>query len=321
MSGTKAGLAPEAGLGLLLVVTTAAISGVSTFVNGYAVAGTSSDAFVTVRNAVVALLLAPVVLLTARGVWGRLRAADWGRLLLIGLIGGAIPFLLFFRGLQLATADGGSTTASFLYRTLFLWAATLGIVFLGERFRLRLAVAAGLLLLGNVLLMALWSTVWTDGSIYVMAATLLWAGEYTLSKRTLRDLPAGVVALGRMGFGALFLGGYLALSGGAWAVARYSPLEWTWVAVSAILLAGFVATWYAGLRRLELGVASAVLVLGYPVTLALSVVVTGATTPWTAALGAVLVATGVLVASGPALLRAAGRALDRRASAAPLPPE
>jgi drug/metabolite transporter (DMT)-like permease len=321
VEGTRPRLALNSGVGLLLVLATAGISGISTFVNGYAVAGTNSDAFVTVRNVVVALLLVPAVLLTVRGADLRLRSQDWGRLLIIGLIGGAIPFLLFFRGLQLATADGGATSASFLYRTLFLWATTFAILYLGERFRLRIAVAAALLLAGNLLLLALTSTVWTDGTIYVMAATLLWAGEYTLSKRTLRDLPTGVVALGRMGFGAIFLMGYLALTGGLLGASRFSPAQWEWVAISAVLLAGFVATWYAGLRRLDLSTASAVLVLGYPVTVILSVLVKGTPTPWTAAVGAVLVAAGVLVASGPALLREAARALEGRAPAPLLPPE
>ena len=44
----------RAGMGLLLVLATAIVSGVSTYVNLYAVQGTSSDVFVTVRNLVVA---------------------------------------------------------------------------------------------------------------------------------------------------------------------------------------------------------------------------------------------------------------------------
>jgi len=303
---------PAPGWGLLLVLATAGISGVSTFVNGYAVAGTNSDAFVTVRNLAVAILILPGVWLTTRGVARRLRPADWGRLVVIGLLGGAIPFLLFFRGLEIATMAGGATTASFLYRTLFLWATTFSILFLGERLHLRTALAAGLLLLGNVLLLAMTSAVWTDGSLYVMAATLLWAAEYTVSKRTLRDLPTGTVALGRMGFGAVFLLGYLAWTGGVGTLGHFSNGQWTWVGISALLLAGFVVTWYAGLKRIDLSTASAVLVLGYPVTFLLAAVVRGSPTPWAPALGAAVVAAGVALAAGPNLLRSAGRALTGR---------
>jgi drug/metabolite transporter (DMT)-like permease len=143
------------GLGLLLVFSTAVISGLSTFVNLYAVQGTNSAAFVTVRNAVVAALLVPLAF-TVMGASARvrLRRADWMRLVTIGVIGGGIPFLLFFEGLQLATAAGAGVTASFLYRTLFLVAAVLGIVALHERFHWRVALAAVLLLGGNLLLLS-----------------------------------------------------------------------------------------------------------------------------------------------------------------------
>ena len=101
-------------------------------------------------------------------------------------------------------------TASFVYRTLFLMATVLGVLFLRERFHWRIAAGAALLLGGNLLLLSLTTPIWTDGSAYVFAATALWAVGSTLSKRTLADLPSGTVALGRMGFGAIFLLGYLA---------------------------------------------------------------------------------------------------------------
>ena len=171
------------GLGLVLVFATAIISGVSTFVNSYAVAGTNSDAFVTVRNAAVALLLVPLAAVVAlrRPARSPLRPVDWARLVAIGLIGGAIPFLLFFRGLELATAAGGATTASFFYRTLFLFATVFAWFFLKERFRWEVVLGAVLLLAGCYLLLSLTSVVLTDGTLYVLAATVLWAAEYTVS--------------------------------------------------------------------------------------------------------------------------------------------
>jgi drug/metabolite transporter (DMT)-like permease len=304
-SGTAAKLV---GPGALLVLLTAVISGISTFVNGFAVAGTNSDAFVTVRNVTVALLLVPIVLATARvSPSPRLRRTDWGRLVTIGIIGGGIPFLLFFRGLELAAAAGGALTASFLYRTLFVMAAALGIVVLGERFHWRIAAAAALLLAGNLILLSLTSPIWTDGSLYVLAATALWAAEYTVSKRSMGRLSSGTVALGRMGFGAIFLVGYLAVTSQFASVAALSGAQWEWVAISAILLTGFVTTWYAGLRRTELGVATSVLVLGFPVTWLLEVALLGshATAPEIA--GAAVIAVGAGVALGRTTLGAAWR--------------
>ncbi len=290
-------------IGLLLVLATAVISGVSTFVNSYAVAGTNSDAFVTVRNLVVVALIAPVALVVMRGSRVRLTRVDWGRLALIGLVGGAIPFVLFFQGLQLATAAGGAATASFVYRTLFLMATVLGLVVLKEHFHPRIVVAAGLLMGGNLLLLSLVSPLWTTGTGYVLAATILWAVEYTISKRTLRDLPSSTVALGRMGFGGAFLVGFLFLTSQWGAVGSMSGAQWTWVLISALLLAAFVGTWYAGLARVDLGVATAVLVLGFPVTWVMTLAIRGTGYALPAAIGAAFVVGGVAVVIGRSLFR------------------
>lgn len=261
------------GLGLLLVISAAVMSGVSNFVNIYAVAGTSSDAFVTARNLLVALLLVPVAFAfrPSRTIWSTLRGVDWARLVTIGLIGGAIPFLLFFRGVQLATAEGGATTASFFYRTLFLMATVFAVLYLKERFHWRIVAGAALLLGGSYLLLSLTSPVWTDGTIYVLVATVLWAGEYTLSKRTMSTVPGPAVALGRMGFGALFLSVYLVVTAQWGTVVHFSGSQWAWVGISGALLSIFVTLWYAGLSKVDLGVGSSVLVLGYPVTWLLSI--------------------------------------------------
>ncbi|MCI4361776.1 MAG: DMT family transporter [Thermoplasmata archaeon] len=302
MSGRPAGLL---GAGLLLAFTTAVVSGVSTFVNLYAVAGTSSDAFVTARNGVVALALVPLFLASAFGASRpALRRVDWLRLVAIGVLGGAIPFLLFFHGLQLATAAGGGLTASFLYRMLFLPALVLGVVVLGERVRWTTALAAVLLLGGNVLLLALTTPIWTNGSAFVLAATGLWAVEYTVSKRALRDLPSPTVALGRMGIGAVVLVGYLVATSQVAAVGAFTAGQWSWVAISALLLTAFVGTWYGALKRVDLGVATAILVLGFPVTWLLSVAVRGSPSTALEAAGAVAIAAGIAVVVGTTGLRA-----------------
>ena len=308
------------GAGLLLVFLTALVSGVSTFVNAYAVVGTNSDAFVTVRNTVVALALLPFAFLAVRPLKApALRPRDWAALATIGLVGGAVPFLLFFRGLELATAAGGAATAAFGYRTLFLWASGLAVVFLTERPRWTLWGGAALLLVGNVLLLSLTAPIWTEGTGYVLAATVLWAVEYTVSKRVLRELSSTTVALGRMGFGAVFLGGYLAVTAQWAAVTGFSGADWAWIGISAAFLLAFVVSWYAGLKRVDLSTATSVLVLGFPVSWLLSYLFQGHPLSLGAALGALAVVTGAAIAVGLARFRSAGAALVRlfRPSAAP----
>ena len=301
-------------VGLILVFAAAGVSGVSTFVNLYAVQGTSSDVFVTVRNLFVVGLIAPVAWFLARGSHERLVPSDYARLALIGLVGGSIPFLLFFHGLQVAQAAGSGATASFVYRTLFAMAAVLGIVFLHERLRWRIALAASLLLAGNFLLLAVTTPSWSDGTGYVFIATALWAVEYTISKHTMRHLSSGTVALGRMGFGAVFLVLYLAFTLQLAGIGTLSGAQWAWVAISAVLLSAFVATWYAGLARVELGSATAVLVAGFLITWILTVLVRG--TPFT--LGQ---ATGVaLIAAGVGVVAVAAVVYEGRRRPRPSPP-
>ncbi len=297
---TAPGASPRWGLGLGLVLATAVVSGVSTFVNSYAVGNTDSNGFVTVRNLAVVAMLVPiaVVLARQRPASNPLRPQDWGRLAVIGVVGGSVPFLLFFRGLELATAAGGATTASFLYRTLFLFAAVFSVVFLRERLHPAFVAGAALLLGGCYLLLSMTAVVWTDGSLYVLAATVLWAGEYTVSKRALADLPPATVALGRMGIGGAILVGYVTATAQWGAVAGFSTVEWGWVGISALLLTAFVATWYTGLARIDLGVASSVLVLGYPVTWLLAVTVRGATVDEGPLLGVLAIVAGFAVVVG-----------------------
>jgi drug/metabolite transporter (DMT)-like permease len=299
------------GAGLLLVLLAALVSGVSTFVNFYAVKGTNSDAFVTVRNLATALFLVPVALVGARVASRPLYRRQWGGLLLVGLLGGAIPFLLFFQGLELATSAGGAATATFAYRTLFLMATIFGIVFLRERFHWRVTIAAALLLGGNLLLLSFVYPLWTNGTTYVLLATLLWAVEYSLSRRLLRDLPSSTLSLGRMGFGAAFLVAYLGLTAQLPAVAALTGAQWEWLVISAVLLTAFVGIWYAGLKRVEVGTATSVLVLGFPVTFVLEALFSSV--PFTIAqvAGVVVVTAGVALVIGRSGLREAWQYLLR----------
>ena len=300
------------GPGLALVLVTVVISGVSNFVNFKAVQGTNVDAWITMRNVVVSLLLVPLALLPGRTAWKRLDRSDWVRLATIGLVGGAIPFLLYFRGFQMASAQGGAAVASLGYRSLFVVATVLAVVVLKERLPRGFVLAAALLMAGNVLLLAISGPIWTDGTMYVLIATAMWAGEYTLSKRALRKLPSSTVALGRVGFGAIFLTAYLGLSGQAPSIAAFGSSDWMTLSLSALLLFGFVTTWYAGLRTVDLSIATSLLVLAFPLTWILGVL--SARSPFTVeqAMGAVAVVGSLGLLFGMGSLRRARFALAAR---------
>ncbi len=281
------------GPGIVLVLLTVLVSGVSNFVNFKAVQGTNVDAWIAVRNAFVALPLVPMALLLGRGIRRRLTGADWTRLVAIGLLGGAIPFLLYFHGFQMALGQGGAAAASLGYRSLFLMATVLGVLFLRERVPRRFAIGAGLVMAGNLLLLTLSGPVWTDGTAYVLFATAMWAAEYTISKRLLRTLPSGTVAAGRMGFGALFLLVYLGFTGQASSVAGFGGTDWMTLFFSALLLFAFVSTWYAGLKTVDLSVASSLLVLAFPVTWVLGVLAGGRGFTVSQVIGAAAIVAGI----------------------------
>ena len=104
--------------GVALAAITALISGVSIFVNGFAVKQLPDAAvYTTLKNGVAAVLL--IGLAIAVVPRAQVRAIDrrsWTKMAVIGVIGGSVPFLLFFSGLAIASAP----TAAFIHKTLFI---------------------------------------------------------------------------------------------------------------------------------------------------------------------------------------------------------
>src|SRR4030043_835849 len=116
--------------GLLLVFSTAIISGFSIFINKFGVGEFNPYLFAFLKNLLVAFLLVGLLLgLKEFKNLKRLAKKDWLILKIIGLVGGSVPFLLFFKGLSLTTASKGS----FIHKTMFLYVAILAILFLKEK--------------------------------------------------------------------------------------------------------------------------------------------------------------------------------------------
>lgn len=109
----------------------------------------------------------------------------------------------------------------------------------------------------------------------ILAATLLWSVEVVLAKWLLDGVSSWTVGVARMGFGSLALLGWVALRGQAGALGSLSAEQLGWVLLTGVLLAGYVATWFAGLARAQAVDVTAVLVLAAPVTAGLNAVVAG----------------------------------------------
>lgn len=259
----------RATVGVGLALATALISGVSVYLNAFGVKQVPDAAvYTTLKNAVAAAILLGGLLALpwARAEVASLRSRDWRGLLVIGIVGGSIPFLLFFTGLAQASAP----SAAFIHKTLFIWVALMAIPFLSERLGWLPVGAMGVLLVGQLLVSPPAGVVWGGGETLIALATLLWAVEVVIAKRLLSARSAAVLGVGRMGIGVLILFGYLLVTGRAAGIAAVPAEGWLWVLVTGVFLAGYVATWYSALRRAPATVVTSVLVLAAPITGALS---------------------------------------------------
>src|SRR3989344_7368864 len=255
--------------GLLLVFSTAVISGFSVFINKYSVSVINPYIFTFLKNALVALVLCGVVFLFAK--WTTLKSLtkkQWLLLLTIGLVGGGIPFLLFFKGLSLTTAAQGA----FIHKTMFLFVMILAVVFLKEKITKNFLIGALLLLLGNLIALKTLPVYFGAGDALILLATALWAIENTISKYALKDLPGTIVAWGRMFFGSIFILGYLGLTGQVGIINKLSLGQIGWTAIAAGLLFAYVMTWYNGLKYAPVSVAAAILLIGSPITTLLTLI-------------------------------------------------
>ena len=263
--------------GIALAFVTACISGVSIWVNSRAVAHfPDATVYTTAKNAFAGVVLLAVLLLT-RGSQGRdalssLTRGRWLSLVAVAVVGGSIPFVLFFNGLK----DSHATQAAFIQKTLVIWVALLAVPLLKERFGWPHALAIGLLVGGQAwLLGSVGHVAFGKGEAMILAATLLWAVEIVFVKYLLRSIPPAVVAAARMAIGTVLLLGWLAVTGKLGDLTGFSALQWRWALLTGLLLSAYVATWFAALARAQAIDVTAVLVFGALVTAILSGVIDG----------------------------------------------
>ena len=281
--------------GLILVLATAIISGFSIFLNSFVVKGFNPFVFTTLKNAFVAVFLISAILLL--GEWknlAKLTNQQWAKLAAVGLIGGSIPFLMFFYALKIASS---ATTAGFLQKTIFIWATIFAVVFLREKINKMFIAGAILLLLGNFLLFSNLS-VFGLPEMLVLAAAVMWGAEIVLAKHLLSDLYGRIVAFGRMFFGAGFMLLFLAGTGQMQEIGALGTEHWMWVGITGILLFLYVFTFYTGLKYTTVSKATAVLLLGQPITGILSMVFSGKAIGFNEAIGFMLMVAGVVLIIG-----------------------
>jgi len=246
----------------LLALTAAVISGLSNFINKIAVTAVKDAVvFTTLKNAVVALALVGLLLALKKLPEIRsLRRGQWLKLLAVGVIGGSIPFALFFTGLTMTSA----VNASLIHKTLFVWVILLAAPLLKEKMSPGQWLGIAAIFGANLLVGGFTGFKYNAGELLVLAATLLWAAENIIAKTALRDVSSTTVVAARMVIGSLVLLPIAAWRGGFGAVTSMNAAHWGWTLLSAALLLAYVVTWYAALKRAP---ASYVATLIVPATL------------------------------------------------------
>jgi drug/metabolite transporter (DMT)-like permease len=294
-------------VGLALAATTAVVSGFSVFVNASAVQAFDDPVgFTTLKNGVAAILLLVLAAAAVKGPWLP-SPRSVPALVVLGVLGGSVPFVLFFSGLAEATAPG----AAIIHKTLFIWVAILAVVVLRERLgRLQFA-AFGVLLAGQFLVQPPAGVGWGGGEMMIAAATGLWALEVIVAKRILASVTSPVAAAARMGIGLVVLVAWLAVSGTLAGIGDLSAEQVAWVLLTGLLLTAYVSTWYAALKRAPASAVAAVLTIGAPITALLQLVANGQVpTP------SVVVGHGIVLVAALAI---GWLALGRRPRPAPVP--
>jgi drug/metabolite transporter (DMT)-like permease len=281
--------------GYLLVFLTALISGFSIFINKFGVGiFKSSEIYTFLRVALVALILGSILLIDSKKIKS-IKKREWVLLALIGLIGGSIPFLLFFKGLKITSSAEGS----FIHKTMFLWVAILATLFLKEKIDRKFLFGALILLFANALLLKKFSFSPDRGDLLILIATIFWAIENTLSKYLLStpNLDGKTLAFGRMFFGAIFILVYLIFTNQASQIFVLNSKQVFWVLITGIILLFYVLTWYSGLRYIPVSKATAILLLGSPITTALNLI-SGAKIPSQEIISGILILIGIVTIFG-----------------------
>jgi drug/metabolite transporter (DMT)-like permease len=266
--------------GVTLALAAAIISGISIYVNKSAVQAVNDALlFTTLKNTLVgiAFVASLTTIILKRRPVGSNDVRTFGLpnalgLVLLAVIGGSVPFLLFFQGLALASAS----SAALIQKSLFLWVALLAAPLLGERLGRATFLGLGLLALGQLLVGWPRAWGWGGGESLILAATLLWAGETIVAKRLMSSVSAQVAASARMAGGALVMWFYLLATGQAASILSLTATQWGWVVLTSALLLAYVSTWYAALKLAPASAVTAILVLGAVITAGLSLVMEGA---------------------------------------------
>lgn len=250
--------------------------------------------FTAVKNAGVGLLILAILLAFRK--WKlvkKLNRKELIYLFLIGIIGGSIPFYLYFTGLtQIPAAN-----AAIIHKSLVIWVALMAIPLLKEKMS-PLQIFGVILLFGaNLLVGGFQGFTFHEGELLILVATIFWAIENILAKKILPTVDPDIVTAFRMGFGSIILlvaAGITAPSALIKSLSLTST-QWFFMIITMATLLGYVMSWYRALKYAPATTVTSILVASTLVTNVLSAIFV--THAWTMLMGiqAILMIIGVAV--------------------------
>ncbi|MFA5136201.1 MAG: DMT family transporter [Patescibacteria group bacterium] len=241
--------------GILLALTTSVISGIAIFYSKITVVKIDPLIMATIRNLFVGFIFLCLILIRTRAK--ELKSLSKKNVLLlslIGIIGGSIPFYLFFFGLKLI----GAQSANVLHKTLFIWVALFAALFLNEKINKRFILAGAMVFAGSFLFTPS-TLVWGLGEQLVLLATLFWSLENIIAKKVLSGVSYETVGLFRMGLGGLVLLLVTLLTGKGSMILNLGLLDLITLCIGGIILFFYVYTWYKSLSYAPAGLVTLIL--------------------------------------------------------------
>ncbi len=230
--------------GILFAFIASIISGIAIFYSKISVSKINPLILTTSRNFYVGLLF--LFLMVFSGKLKEIRKINRSQfipLLLIGAIGGALPFYLFFAGLQFIPA----ITANLIQKTLFIWVTILAVIYLKEKINRWYVASFILILLGNFYF-ANFKINLGKGELMVLIATLLWSIENVLAKKLLKTVSSELVGLFRMGIGGSLLLLTSIISGKGSIFLTLDLNKLLTIFIGGTILFFYVYTWYKALK-------------------------------------------------------------------------
>lgn len=254
--------------GVFFALLAAFISGISIFYNKLViVTGIDPLVFNILKNGGVALILSVILLFVRRNnKIPKLSANTWKKLFLIGIIGGSIPFILYFEGLKTVSA----INANLIQKSLFIWVTAAAIPILGEKLSLWQTVGFLLVAASNLFIGGFTGFNFSPGEMMILAATFFWTAEVILTKIFLKNTDSFVISWGRMGIGCLIMIAVAFYFGKLPLIYQITPNQLMAISGSIILLSGYVSFWFKALKYAPASMVTSVLILATPITNILS---------------------------------------------------